>query len=254
MERFATFELGDGPVAAAALHAGHEMRPELADLCRLTDAERLREEDPYTAEWTACAGTAFVVHRSRFEVDANRPRECAVYRTPADAWGLEVWSAPLPDSVVDDSLAEYDAFYEQVAGTLDALVSKHGGFVLLDLHSYNHRRGGPGAGEDDPTANPEVNLGTGTLDCRVWAPAIEAFLGRFDREGYDVRENVKFRGGNLAAWVHSRYPTGCVLAAEFKKTWMDEWSGALDASAHTRIGDTLAALVPELEAALGEVL
>ena len=44
----------------------------------------------------------------------------------------------------------------------------------------------------------------------------------------DARENVVFEGRSLAWWVHDRYPrVGCVLALEFKKTFMDEWTGEL---------------------------
>jgi N-formylglutamate amidohydrolase len=246
MQQFATFTRGDGPVVAAALHAGHELRPGLLTVCALTDAERLREEDPFTAEWTECAGTRIVVHRSRFEVDANRLRASAVYRTPEDAWGLDLWCTPLSAVQVAGSLAEYDAFYAAVAELLDDRVARYGGFVLLDIHSYNHRRGGPVAPCEDPAGNPEVNLGTGSMDRARWAPVVEDFLGGLSSEGYDVRENVKFRGGNFASWVHGRYPTGCVLAVEFKKTWMDEWTGEPDAAAHARIASTLRRVVPRL--------
>lgn len=255
MQQFATFTCGEGPLVALASHAGHEMRPGLAKLSALSEAERLREEDPHTAEWTVCAPSRIVVHRSRFEVDVNRPRERAVYRAPEDAWGLGLWHTPLSAIQVAGSLAEYDAFYASVARILDDLVARCGGFVLLDLHSYNHRRGGPGAPSEDPLGNPEVNLGTGSMQRERWEPVVEAFLDGFGAEGYDVRENVRFRGGGFAEWAHGRYPTGCVLAAEFKKTWMDEWTGVRDDAAHARIGDTLGrvtpGLVPAFEAVTG---
>jgi len=254
--RFATYSVEESaaPVLASAIHAGHDIRADLAPLLALDDASRLREEDPFTAEWTACAPARMIVHRSRFEVDVNRPRESAVYRTPEDAWGLEVWREPLSESLVEESLREYDTFYAVMTGILDAFVERRGGFVLLDLHSYNHRRGGEDAVPDDPSANPEVNLGTGTLDRVRFAPVVETFLEAFGDAGFDVRENVKFRGGNLATWVHSRYPTGCVLAVEFKKTWMDEWTGERDADAHARIGEMLDGVVPLLAAALPKAL
>ena len=48
-------------------------------------------------------------------------------------------------------------------------------------------------------------------------------------QGFDVRDNVKFLGQNLAWFIHDRYPgVGCVLAIEFKKTFMDEWTGEPD--------------------------
>lgn len=78
-------QLGDGPLLAAAVHDGHELRDEVAELIALDEATRLREEDPFTGEWTAMAPNRMVVRRSRFEVDVNRPRETAVYRTPEDA-------------------------------------------------------------------------------------------------------------------------------------------------------------------------
>ena len=48
------------------------------------------------------------------------------------------------------------------------------------------------------------------------------FLGRH----LDVRENIKFIGRQFPTWVHSHYKqSACVLAVEFKKFYMDEWSG-----------------------------
>ena len=79
---------GDGPIVAAAIHDGHDLRQEVAALMALSDAERLREEDPYTGSWTEVAPVRLVGRRSRFEVDLNRPREKAIYATPADAWSI----------------------------------------------------------------------------------------------------------------------------------------------------------------------
>lgn len=253
---FASYHVAENavPVLAAAIHAGHDIRDELLPQLAIDDATRLREEDPHTAEWTACAPARIVVHRSRFEVDVNRPRESAVYRTPADAWGLEVWERPVTEGLVAGSLREYDTFYAVMTGILDAFVERRGGFVLLDLHSYNHRRGGPDADPEDPGMNPEVNLGTGSLDRARWAPVVDTLEESLSGAGFDVRENVKFRGGSFAAWVHARYPTGCALALEFKKTWMDEWTGERDAAAHTRVAVALERVVPRLVDAFGRVL
>ncbi|HEU4335868.1 MAG TPA: hypothetical protein VFR45_01015, partial [Nocardioides sp.] len=38
----------DGPVVATSVHAGHELRPEIAEAMVLDRAERFREEDPFT--------------------------------------------------------------------------------------------------------------------------------------------------------------------------------------------------------------
>ena len=238
--------VGDGPLVALAVHDGHGVREELLRLLALDDAGRLREEDPFTGLWTSIAPTRLIGSRSRFEVDLNRPREKSVYRTPEDAWGLEVWREPLPEEVIERSLAEYDAFYERLRAVLDEKVEQFGRFVVLDLHTYNHRRGGPAAPEASTEENPQVNVGTGTMERVRWAGTVDRFIADlrnydFPTGALDVRENVRFQGGNVARWVHETYPeNGCVLAVEFKKFFMDEWSGEPDPTLVDAIGSALA--------------
>ena len=80
-----------GPFIATAIHDGHLLRKEVAELTALTEDERLREEDPFTGKWTSIGNSRIIGLRSRFEVDLNRPREKAVYIKPEDAWGLRVY-------------------------------------------------------------------------------------------------------------------------------------------------------------------
>ena len=238
---------GPGPIVATAIHNGHGLRPEVADLMTLPEANRLREEDPHSADWTVEFDTRLVPDRSRFEVDLNRPRQGAVYRAPGDAWGLDLWTRPLSDEVVAESLARYDRFYGEMRRILDDKQRRHGRFVVLDLHTYNHRRSGPDAPPDDPAGNPEVNVGTGSLDRGRWGGLVDRFMADiagFDLLGrtLDVRENVRFRGGYLSRWVHENYPeSGCCLAIELKKFFMDEWTGELHHAEHQAIGKALAA-------------
>jgi N-formylglutamate deformylase len=242
--------IGDGPLLAAAVHDGHEVREEVAELLALDELARLREEDPFTGQWTQIAPTQIVGLRSRFEVDLNRPREKAVYRTPEDAWGLQVWKAELSEEVVRSSLAEYDAFYAAVQEIMTSVQQQHGRFFVFDLHTYNHRRNGP---HDAPAAaaeNPQVNIGSGTMDRERWAPVVDRFitdLRAYDFPGgrLDVRENVKFRGGNFSRWVHETFSqTGCALAIEFKKFFMNEWTGEPDSRLVRAIGEALRSTVP----------
>jgi len=244
-----------GPVVAVALHAGHELRAEVAALIGLDEATRLREEDPGTDLLTTVGSLHAVVHRSRFEVDLNRPREGAVYRTPEQAWGLDVWSSPLPEDVCVRSLAIHDAFYADLAARLDELAAV-GPFVVLDLHSYNHRRDGADRPASPTAENPEVNVGTGSMDRDEWGPLVDRFiaeLGGQEVNGHrlDVRENVRFRGGHLARWAHDRYPGRAgVLAVELKKVFMDEWTGEIDRRHLDRLRTALAATVPAVVDAL----
>jgi N-formylglutamate deformylase len=242
-----------GPVVMTAIHAGHDLRPEVADLIGVDEATRLREEDPFT-DRLLVAGTRITVHRSRFEVDLNRRRRDAVYRGPGDAWGLDVWKRPLPPAVVERSLASYDAFYAALASRLDVLAGR-GAFVVLDIHSYNHRRDGLPA---PPAENPELNVGTGTLDRKLWHRVVDGFIDgmraeRVAQRTLDVRENIRFGGAHLVRWIHQRYPNaGCALALEFKKVFMDEWTGEPDDDHIAELGRALRAVVPRLADLIAE--
>lgn len=247
---------GNGALVAAAIHDGHRLRDEVAHHSALSESERLREEDPYTGAWTEVAGTRIIASDSRFQVDLNRPRDRAVYRRPEDAWGLSLWTSGLPGDVIARSLQEYDDFYADARKVLSRVEKRHSRFIVYDLHSYNHRREGPDGPPADFEGNPEVNVGTGTLDRDRWAPVIDRFieaLRAFDYQGrrLDVRENVKFRGGHFPRWIHETFPmSGCALAIEFKKFFMDEWTGELDRSQHETIKRALAATIPVVLAAL----
>lgn len=249
-------ETGEGPIIATAIHAGHHLRPEIASVLALPEATRLREEDPFTDQWLWIGDHAITVPTSRFEVDLNRPRSNAVYRTPEDAWGLELWREPLAEDAAERSLAVYDAFYERLADVCDAVAADHERFVVLDLHSYNHRRGGPDAPVDDPELNPEINVGTGSLDRPAWSDVVAAFSEAmaahpFDGGNLDVRENVRFKGGHMSGWINDRYAgRGCALAIEVKKFYMDEWTGEPEESVIAGVGEALASAATALRQVL----
>jgi hypothetical protein len=231
---FWEFRLGTGPLIGVALHAGHNLRAEIIPLLAINEEQRFREEDPYSDYWTQVCSTQILTLRSRFEVDLNRPREQAIYRTPEDAWGIQVWNKQPEKSVVEESLAEHDRFYQTLRKQLKEIEKNTGLFVVLDFHSYNHRRGGPDAPSADPELNPEINIGTGTLNRPLWDSVVDGFISAVHNSDFlgrhlDVRENVNFRGRYLAQFVHEQFPkSGCVLAIEVRKFFMDEWTGLAD--------------------------
>lgn len=247
---------GEGPLVAAAIHDGHALRAEAQERLCLGEAERLREEDPFTAAWAALVQPRIRTFRSRFEVDLNRPPEQAVYLKPEDSWGLQVWREPPEPACIAASLEAYDDFYAGVERELRAIEQRHGLFILLDIHAYNHRRAGFEQPPADPEKNPEINVGTASCRRELWGPTIDRFvtdLREFNFQGrrLDVRENVKFLGGNFPRWVHRTFPqSGLALAIEFKKIFMDEWSGELNLPVHRTLGEALATTFAGLRASL----
>ena len=236
---------GDGPLVALAIHDGHDVREDVLLQLGLDDAQRLREEDPHTGSWAKLAPSSIVATRSRFEMDLNRPRDSAVYRGPKDAWGLEVWkTGAATASSIERSLSNYDTFYGEVERVVSAAVKRHGRVLVIDLHSYNHCRNGPDTPADADT-NPQINIGTGTVDRKRWAPVVDSFIKSLGTQSVlgaplDVRENVKFRGGHMSRWLHERFPKNVVvLAVEVKKFFMDEWTGVVDKKAHKALGEAI---------------
>lgn len=241
----------DKPILAVALHDGHALRVEAMALVGLNDEERLREEDPFTGQWAKIVDNHIIVNTSRFEVDLNRERSHAVYVTPKDAWGLEVWKKCPNEAFIQASLEKYDIFYKKVFEICTNLQKCYGRFVVLDIHSYNHRRGGKVSQPADPLMNPEINVGTGTmLDRGRWAHLIDQVVEGLSQFNYygrhlDVRENVKFHGRAFAQFIHEHFPeSACVLSIEIKKIFMDEWSGRPDQECIHILGEALKSTTP----------
>lgn len=250
-----------GQVVFTAVHSGHDLRDEVRQHLVLDEATRLREEDPLTDRLGADVGSGLVMHRSRFETDLNRPRASSVYQTPEQAWGLNLWrDGTLPEEIAECSRQVHDAWYAELGRRLDVLAAR-GPFVVFDVHSYNHRRDGPDAEPAHQEGNPDLNVGTGSLDREPWSPVVDAFSKAMGEpvvpatgRRLDVRENVRFWGQNEPRWAHRRYPdTACVLALEFKKTWMEEWTGEPDEDHLRQLADLLAGVVPAVTAALEKV-
>lgn len=236
----------DLPLIGVAAHAGHEVHPQVDDLMELDEDDRIYEGDPGTERLARVAPVRAIGRRSRFEVDLNRPREEAVYLNGKEPWAVDVWKEEPPKEIVDRALEIHDSFYERFETEVAGLVDRHGGVVVLDCHSYNHRREGPGAPPADPKENPEVNVGTGSLDKDTWGDLATRFQSDLAAAAeIDVRENVRFRGREVPAFVHRRFPgEACCLALEFKKTYMDEHSGDVDTGALGRLEDALRATIP----------
>ena len=230
-----TQQRGPGPVIATAIHDGHGLRAEVAKAMKLPDADRFREEDPFTGQSVLDVPSHIIVHKSRFEADLNRGRDNAIYETPDMAWGLDVWHERPPRAMVAESLAYHQSYYSMLGAMLDDIAARHDRFVVIDVHSYNHRRNGPDAPPTPHEKAPDVNIGTFSMPRDEWAWILDPFIKEiadFDFNGrqLDVRENVAFQGkGEQTRFIHERYPgKGCAIAFEFKKFFMDEWSGAPD--------------------------
>ena len=252
-----TLHRAEAPIIGTAIHDGNLIDDDIIALLAVDRDTRLREEDPYTGELIGGLPSQLVFHRSRFTVDLNRAREQCIYLNPSDAWNLKVWKQPPSDELVARLRQIHDQYYAALGTTLDGLERYFGTFVVLDVHSYNHRRAGATAPATAAEAAPDINIGTASMDRALWASVVEAFMeycGSRKIMGHhlDVRENVAFEGrGEQTRYIHQRYPrTGCAIAVEFKKVFMDEWTGEPSSQWLAELRTLLTDSVPVLERAL----
>lgn len=253
-----TLARGRSPLIGTAIHDGHIVSDDLLARMALDEAGRLREEDPFTAHFIADMDNRIIVHRSRFELDLNRALSEAIYLRPEQAWGLNVYETRPNEDQLGRLCRQHASYYAMLKSTLADIEAEHGAFVLLDMHSYNHRRGGVGAPPTDPEKAPDINIGTFSMDRARWAHILDPFMDCLRDQPFlgrrlDVRENIAFAGkGEQTRVVHEHFPkTGCAIAVEFKKIFMDELTGAPDPQAIADLQAAIRAALPLLEASLG---
>ena len=118
---------------------------------------------------------------------------------------------------------------------------------LIDVHSYNHRRDGPDARRRRRTKAPDINIGTFSMPRDQWA-----FLRRSADRG-DARVRLqrpparrarerRLPGQGRADALRPRALSGpgCAIALEFKKFFMDEWTGEPDPAELAAMRDFIA--------------
>ncbi|MHC4873313.1 MAG: N-formylglutamate amidohydrolase [Planctomycetota bacterium] len=253
---FSKKESSTGPIVTSAIHSGNRLRKDIENVILIDEQDRLREEDPFTASWLPIGNTQIEVFHSRFEVDLNRSREKAVYKNPDDAWGLNLWEKDLSKDLIDKSLAEYDLFYSEMHKLFNSIKEKYGFFIVIDFHSYNHRRNGPDKDPESADLNPDINIGTASIVDPKWRNIINRFISQLQNIDYcgrklDVRENIKFKGGNFVQWINKNFSdSACGIAVEVKKFFMDEWTGIPDHYQIEELRKTFQSTVPVIIAEL----
>ncbi|MCD4651082.1 MAG: N-formylglutamate amidohydrolase [Candidatus Cloacimonetes bacterium] len=240
----------DLPLVCTAIHNGHEMSPDWQANLAITNKNRSREEDQHTGFFTEFCNNRIIGRYTRFECDLNRHPRKTIYLKPKDAWGLTVRKEPPTPEMVRAAKAKYQMFYRRTGRMLREMERTFGRFLLLDLHSYNHRRKGADGEIANQEKNPEIIIGTSTMpeNRMPLAEILQDKITSYDFYGgsIDARINVKFPGGHFSRWVISHFPDAIVFAIEFKKIWMDEWTGKVDKEKQTKMREALELAVPEL--------
>ena len=237
------------PFAGTAVHSGNLIREDLQDALAISEADRFREEDPATEQFIKGLPIQVIALDSRFEYDVNRPEDKAIPLTPDMAWGLEVWNRDLTAAEKEVTLNKYREFHSLMDIISDYLTSISEKAYIFDMHSYCYQRD-----QNLPwyeNGKPEINLGTEAINKEVFGQEIRMLLEKFGQvslEGRKIRaaENEVFRGGFLARKLCARhYNKLAVFAVEFKKIFMDEWSGEIYTPVINEIKDQISGVLSE---------
>lgn len=223
----------DSPIVATAIHNGHLLPDGLKTYTAIDEDSRYREEDPFTGIIASQFPNHFIVDCSRFTVDLNRSREKCVYQKPEDAWGLTTRTPDFPPALAEELKVTYDYWYSLMDYHIQKLLEKHQFIVVFDIHSYNHRRGGPDAEKDPQIQNPDIILGRSNMAEKYYDSvedlAIRLRTIQLESGSLDARCDIKFPGGNFPRYLNKTYAGRLIcIAVEFKKIFIDEWTGVLD--------------------------
>lgn len=212
------------PFICTAIHDGHNMPPEVAGDCLLSDAERLQEEDPCTLEFILDLPITIAGGDSRYAYDLNRKPENPTYEI---AWGKQVWKQPLSEEQRQSMIARHDRYYRILHALIEKTIEIAGNCFVVDLHSYCHKiRSYPFA--------PVFNTGTFQIEMTRWKSLVSAFereLQKISIPGVHttVGRDVVFQGRAWqAGYIKQHFPHVPVLPTEVKKVYMDELSGTMN--------------------------
>lgn len=206
------------PVVASLPHSGAFIPPAIAATMLPEHLAALPNTDWHLDALydflPALGVTVLRATHSRYVVDVNRaltPPLLGAFSAAAvadrTAFDQPIYAQP---PVECDLRARVDAYYrpfhEQLGATLDSLLERFGRAYLLDLHSFL----GP------MSLDFEVDLGNRRgLTCSP--RTIEAFEQAFRAQGFDVRQNGHYTGGQIVR-AHARPPFVEALQIEVRYT------------------------------------
>lgn len=211
------------PIVCTAIHNGNNLRTELEKNFLLNDAERLYEEDPYTADVVSSFPIVLTGNDSRFEYDLNRAKTLSTYFKTA--WNKQVWAKSLSPTQRNKSHLKHQAFYDVLEALIEVLESKFKSAIVFDIHSYNYKR----IEADTPT----FNIGTSQIDNERWGNVVTRFekeLNKIELPNLQSRAAIDevFQGrGYLITHVNSHFDNTLVIPTEIKKVFMEEETGEL---------------------------
>ena len=217
--------------AGISMHSGNRVREEILNILSVSESDRYREEDPYMDRFITDFPIRIMGRDSRFEYDLNRNPYRAIYDFDKPTWGLKIWNREITEAERSRSIQKHREVHELMEMVCSYLLKQNRYAMLFDLHAYCYQRETRQDWQDDD--RPEINIGTGAVNRDVFEPVITCFKSNLRRtlihdHKLRISENEIFFGGYLSRHLSRMYHDRLlVLALEYKKIFMDEWTGEL---------------------------
>jgi hypothetical protein len=237
--------------AAVVMHTGSRIRPELMEAMVVEQEDRFREEDPYADVFVRDLPIRIIARDSRFEYDLNRVRRMCIYPYGEKKFGMDVWKRELEEQEKAPALYKHQEFHNLVDLVMKFLLKKMRFVVVFDMHTYCYQRNSKPEWYEDP--NPEINLGTRAVNRKLFGEVIHTFMNNLKGQTINnhivrVEENRVFKGGYLSRRLSRKWHDEVlVMAIEYKKIFMNEWSGEV-------YPDVLASLVEHFDSAARKLI
>jgi len=215
--------------AGIAMHTGRRIRPEIVDALLVGEPDRLREEDTFADYFIGDLPIRIVALDSRFEYDLNRGANSAIYPFEKEKWGMKIWKRELSRDERRLSILKHREFHSIIDIVTNYMLRQNRYAVIFDMHTFCYQREEKRLWFKDP--KPEINLGSKPVNRTLFNEVIDNYildLARIKIENHRVRigENEIFPGGYLSRRLSKKwYENVLVLALEYKKIFMNEWTG-----------------------------
>ena len=217
--------------AGVSMHSGHCVRKEILEILAVSEEDRHREEDPFMDRFISDFPIRICGRDSRFEYDLNRNPYRALYDYDKPQWGLKVWNREVTEEERLRSIKKHREFHALLEMVCRYLLQQHKYALLFDMHAYCYQREKKQTWQEDE--RPEINIGTGAVNREIFEPAITCFKSNLRRtrihdHPLGISENEIFFGGYLSRHLSRIFNERLlVVALEYKKIFMDEWTGEL---------------------------
>ena len=251
-----TMQRGASPVVGTAIHDGHALPPGFAAGMAIArrGAACARRIPTRSSSSATCPTASSCISRASPSISTGIAT-AAIYLKPEQSWGVQVFSQPPSADLVRQAMRIHDRLLRDLRTFLRQLEEQFGRFVRPrrpQLQPPPRRTGRPAGQRRSDAAGQHRHLldgpaALGACGRSVHRAAARVRVPRPSRWTCARTSPSRGAASRPASFTTSFPRTGCAIAVEFKKFFMDEWTGEADPEALDAIRAMIRSTLPLLE-------